>query len=143
MDTVAAMENAFENAWKAGEIPGVVLLAGDRSSGELVEFLAFTMLIDVHDPLMQFYFEDFRYYRAVGTKNPEGEGIGKDDVMWIASCTKLMTSIAVMQCVERGLLDLDADVTGLLPELKDRQVLVGWEQEEPVLEKRKGVITLR
>lgn len=35
----------------------------------------------------------------------------------IASMTKLMTSIAVLQCVEDGLLDLDADVKPLLPQI--------------------------
>lgn len=31
--------------------------------------------------------------------------------------TKLMTSVAAMQCVEAGLLDLDEPVSHLLPEM--------------------------
>jgi CubicO group peptidase (beta-lactamase class C family) len=34
----------------------------------------------------------------------EGAADMKDDtLMWVASCTKLMTTVAVMQCVEKGL----------------------------------------
>jgi len=35
-----------------------------------------------------------------------------DTLLSTASCTKLMTSIAAMQCVERGQASLDMDVGG-------------------------------
>jgi CubicO group peptidase (beta-lactamase class C family) len=38
--------------------------------------------------------------------------------MWIASCTKLITSISALQCVERGQITLDEPVGTILPELK-------------------------
>ena len=65
--------------------------------------------------------------------------------MWIASCTKLMTCIAVMQCVERSLLDLDADVTSVLHELKGLELLTGFDPEtgKPLLRKPNKAITLR
>jgi len=65
--------------------------------------------------------------------------------MWIASCTKLMTCIAAMQCVERGLLHLDADVTDILPELKDLNLLTGFHPEtgKPLLQKPTKTMTLR
>jgi len=65
--------------------------------------------------------------------------------MWLASSTKLMTSIAALQCVERGQFSLDEDITRLLPELKDIEVLKGFEAgtENPILVKATRKITLR
>lgn len=60
------------------------------------------------------------------------------------SSTKLVTSIAALQCVERGLLGLDADADALLPELGRTRVLKGFaEHGSPVLEPRQEPITLR
>ena len=50
-----------------------------------------------------------------------------DSVMWFASCTKLFTTIAALQCVERELLDLDGDITEILPEFKGVQILTGFD----------------
>jgi CubicO group peptidase (beta-lactamase class C family) len=52
--------------------------------------------------------------------------------MWLASCSKLVTTIAVLQCVERGLLHLDdaAEVDRLLPEWKNIEVLTGFSEDE-------------
>lgn len=67
-----------------------------------------------------------------------------DDVHWIASVTKFITSIAVMQCVERGLLDLDADISSILPEWKDPRILIGFdEKNEPQFRPAKRTLTLR
>lgn len=67
-----------------------------------------------------------------------------DNTMWIASCTKLMTAISVMQCVEKGLVTLDEDITRVLHEYKDAKILTGFEENgEPILEKAKTTITLR
>ena len=64
--------------------------------------------------------------------------------MWIASCTKLMTSISAMQCVERGLLTLDQDVTTVLHEFKDIDVLTGFDEDgKPQLKKSTKTLTLR
>ena len=65
--------------------------------------------------------------------------------MAIASCTKLMTSIAAMQCVERGLVALDADVVEILPELAAQGILTGFDEAtgEPIINKRQNPITLR
>ncbi|KAE8553928.1 hypothetical protein EYB25_002466 [Talaromyces marneffei] len=68
-----------------------------------------------------------------------------DTTMWIASCTKLMTAISAMQCVERGLLKLDEDVSSILPEWKTPQILVGFEDDsgKPIFKDTKNKITLR
>ena len=67
-----------------------------------------------------------------------------DTVMFTASCTKLMTTIAALQCVERGLVALDEDTGAVLPELAGLKILSGFEEGgEPVLVERKEAITLR
>jgi CubicO group peptidase (beta-lactamase class C family) len=66
--------------------------------------------------------------------------------MWLASCSKLVTTIAALQCVERGLFTLDdpADVDRLLPEWKDSEVLTGFNEDgQPVLQPAKEKITLK
>lgn len=65
--------------------------------------------------------------------------------MWIASCTKLVTTVAALQCVERGLFALDssADVDRLLPEWRDSQILTGFQEGKPILQDAKEKITLR
>lgn len=76
-------------------------------------------------------------------KNPSPLKVG--DTMWLASCTKLMTTVATMQCVEKGLLKLDEDVTSILPELKGREILEGFEKGtgRPILKPNTKPITLR
>lgn len=67
-----------------------------------------------------------------------------DMVMWIASMTKAVTSVAAMQLVEQGRLTLDAPLADLLPELRDRPVLDGFDDnDEPVLRPAARPITLR
>ena len=63
----------------------------------------------------------------------------------LASCTKLMTSIAALQCVERGQVGLDDDLGEILSELKDCDIITGFKEdtEEPILKKAENRITLR
>jgi methyl acetate hydrolase len=62
----------------------------------------------------------------------------------IASCTKAVTSVAAMQLVERGLLDLDAPVGERLPLLAQPKVLEGFDAEGgPRLRPARRPITLR
>jgi CubicO group peptidase (beta-lactamase class C family) len=63
----------------------------------------------------------------------------------MASATKLMTAIAALQCVERGQFTLDEDMTRLIPEFKDVEILKGFEEgtEKPILVKSTKKITLR
>jgi CubicO group peptidase (beta-lactamase class C family) len=119
-------EQRVEKACKDHEIPGLVMVAGDREG--------------------KFYYEKAIGNRSLKDGNPDPMPL--DAVMWLASCTKLITAVAVMQCVEKGLLKLDDDVSTILPELKDMDVLVGFEngahgKEKPILKKNSKVITLR
>jgi CubicO group peptidase (beta-lactamase class C family) len=65
-------------------------------------------------------------------------------MMWVASCTKLMTSICAMQLVERGQITLDEPVYRHIPELESFNVLTGFtDAGVPIEEKHKTPITLR
>jgi len=67
-----------------------------------------------------------------------------DATFIMASCTKLMTSIAAMQCVERGQVTLDEEVSRILPELKGLDIITGFKESgEPILVKSTIPITLR
>jgi CubicO group peptidase (beta-lactamase class C family) len=96
----------------------------------------------------------FQYSHAVGKTSSDKSDAGnakeiqEDAVFLLASQTKLLTAFAAMLVVERGLVGLDDDVAGLLPELGGQKVLVGFEDdgkggERAILEERKGAITLR
>jgi CubicO group peptidase (beta-lactamase class C family) len=69
------------------------------------------------------------------------EDMTLDNVFWIASCTKMIAGIAVMQLVEQGKLHLDdgEELEKLIPELKDTKVL----QRDGKLVEKKTKITLR
>ena len=55
-----------------------------------------------------------------------------------------MTTVAVMQCVEKGLLNLDDDVAETyIPEFKGIEVLVKMGDDGPVLKKATRKVTLR
>ena len=49
-------------------------------------------------------------------------------MFWLLSATKLMTAVAALQCVERGLILLDEDITRVLPEWKDPFILEGFDK---------------
>lgn len=67
-----------------------------------------------------------------------------DSVFWMASCTKFITAVAVMQCVERGLLKLDDPIGQILPEYAHPQILTGYtEDNKPILKPAQHSITLR
>ncbi|CAI7677736.1 unnamed protein product [Penicillium pancosmium] len=46
-----------------------------------------------------------------------------DSLCWVASMTKLVTGVAIMQLVEQSLLSLDEDARDYVPELKGIQIL--------------------
>lgn len=120
------LELRIERACKNHEIPGLVMIAGDANGNIL-------------------------YKKAFGNrslKDNKPDPMPQDAVMWLASCTKLITTVAVMQCVDKGLLKLDDDISTILTELKDVQVLVGFEkgeegEDKPILQKNTKTITLR
>jgi CubicO group peptidase (beta-lactamase class C family) len=61
--------------------------------------------------------------RSVGAPDP----MTTDTVFWIASLTKLVTSVAALQLIEGGLLTLDTPVASILPEFADLPILDGFD----------------
>ncbi|MBR4752111.1 MAG: beta-lactamase family protein [Thermoguttaceae bacterium] len=81
---------------------------------------------------------------CVGWADVESKTPMKDDSMfWIASNTKAVVAVAVMICVEEGLLDLDEPVENYLPELKNLTVERKQEDGTIVLFPEKSKVTLR
>ena len=128
----------FNKAVADGVFPGAVLHARDRSG----KCLSLQVTCDASDRLPG----NFNYSKAYG-KLALGDGapdMQTDSIMQIAACTALMTSIAALQCVERGLIRLDDDVSRLLPEIGKQEVLRGFDDaHRPKLRSRKRRIRLR
>ena len=85
------------------------------------------------------------YEGAFGTRDlAKGPDMTPDTIFRLASMTKAVTSVAAMQLVEKGKLDLDRPNGGVLPELAAPQVLEGFDNEgKPRLRSAKRPITLR
>ena len=100
-------------------VPGVVAMVTDRSEN---------------------IYEGARGARDLGTGIP----MTTDSVFAIFSTTKAITGTCVMQCVEEGLLDLDAPAKNFAPEIGRLQVLDGFDGDgNPVLRPPKRDITTR
>jgi len=89
----------------------------------------------------------FRYAKAFGSYSaePGSKPLDLETTFWLLSATKLMTAVAALQCIERGLISLDEDITRVLPEWKDPNLLEGFEpgSGKPILRKAKNKLTLR
>ncbi|KAJ8115170.1 hypothetical protein OPT61_g3128 [Boeremia exigua] len=86
------------------------------------------------------------YLAAHGTLKPApSPEVSTKTVMWLASCVKLATTIAALQCVERGLFSLDstADIERILPEWANLEVVSFDAEGHPSLAPVKEKITLR
>lgn len=117
----AKLEATLAQAVKDGKIPHVVVYATNTDGSK-------------------------QYHHAVGLQNYgiDTEPIQEDPVFMLASQTKLLTTIAALQTVEKGLITLDEDVCSHLPELAAQPILLGFDKnEKPNFQKRKSPITLR
>ncbi|KAK5197663.1 hypothetical protein LTR92_001905 [Exophiala xenobiotica] len=104
------------------KIPGAVVMAAD-ASGKII-------------------YSQAEGYTSVTPE--EAKPMTIDTTFWIASCTKLLTTIAALQCVEKGDLSLDADISNVLPEWEAPEILTGFDDAgEPQLKKATNHITLR
>ncbi len=119
MIDTGAIDRALRQAVAAGDVPGVVAVAADA--------------------------QGVVYEGAFGLRHlGDGPAMTLDTVFWIASMTKAVTSVAALQLVERGLLELDAPIGALLPGLAAPQVLEGFDAEgAPRLRPARRPITLR
>lgn len=112
-------DSPFEEAFAAAALPGVA-----------------AMIVDRDGP---------RYARALGTADTaSGAPMAIDRPCQIASMTKALTSLAAMQLVEAGQLELDGPIGTLLPELANPRVLTGFDAAgQPQTRPAARAITLR
>jgi CubicO group peptidase (beta-lactamase class C family) len=82
---------------------------------------------------------------SAGHRDAQKTKVAADDnIIQIASMTKLITTIGALQLVERGVLDLDTPITAYVPQLSELQVLEGFdEQDNPILENADRAPTVR
>ena len=86
------------------------------------------------------------YCHAVGRRAlaPAARPMERDTVFAMASMTKLITTIAALQLVERGRVRLDQDVAPQLPVLAAQPILTSFGDDGvPLLKPRRKPITLR
>ena len=96
--TTTSIDEVLQNAVSRGDVPGVVAMAANED-GPIYEGAAGVRSVDADDP------------------------ISADTMLRVASMTKMVTTVAALQLVERGAIDLAAPVAAYLPEFADVQVL--------------------
>lgn len=86
-----------------------------------------------------------QYLGASGARDRETDSeMTPDTLFYIASMTKAITSLAALQCVDAGLLELYAPITSVLPSLDAAPVLKGYDNNgEAILQPSTQPITLR
>ncbi|KAI9163528.1 beta-lactamase [Paramyrothecium foliicola] len=83
-------------------------------------------------------------YLGSPSSTVNGRPVDAQTVFALASYTKLPTSIAALKVVEEGLIGLDDDVAGVLPDLAKQQILTGFTSDgAPILQPRQNRLTLR
>ena len=84
------------------------------------------------------------YEGAAGRLSVYGDAPARVDTMFrIASMTKALASVAVLQLIESGRLGLEDPVESVLPELADLQVLDGFDGDTPRLRPATSQPTIR
>jgi CubicO group peptidase (beta-lactamase class C family) len=85
------------------------------------------------------------YAHAAGRRAVDADApMDADTIVWLASMTKAVTSVAALQQVEQGRLSLDGDLSGLIPEFRDLKVLDGFGADgAPQFRPAQRAITLR
>jgi CubicO group peptidase (beta-lactamase class C family) len=118
MATRTSVDDVLQAAVDAGDVPCVVAMAGDR--------------------------DGVIYEGAAGERTPgSGEMVGSDTMFRIASMTKMVATVAALQLVERGELDLDDTIETYLPEFGELQVLEGFDGEAPRMRAPASKATVR
>ncbi|OHW89722.1 beta-lactamase family protein [Colletotrichum incanum] len=119
---MSSFEEYISEAVRNDILPGAVLYAKDKSG-------------------------EFDYSKIVSPTSPSHlPPLQPSTTLFLASATKLITTVAVLQLVEGGLVTLDEDISNHVPALASQQVLTGFEDGEegkPILEPRRNPLTLR
>jgi methyl acetate hydrolase len=101
----AAIDRMFQAAVDKGEIPGVVAAVTNR--------------------------DQIVYLKAFGKQDvARGIAMSTDTVFRIASMTKPVTSVGIMMLYEQGKLKLDDEAGTYVPSMKDRQVVMTFNENE-------------
>ncbi|KAI1655509.1 beta-lactamase/transpeptidase-like protein [Daldinia decipiens] len=104
------IERLYEDAIASGLLPGVSVIAGDKYGNEI-------------------------YSKSFGKASlKEGTDLPYTDstISSIASMSKLMTAVAVLQCVQDGTLDLDKDIKALLPNIGKYGIITGFDDDKNI-----------
>lgn len=119
---MSALEQPFRDAIAAGKIEGAILEGRSTSGQSYTSVLGNRTLLD-------------------GATKP----LETSNLIFLASATKLLTTIAALQCCEKGLLSLDGDQAANLPNIAEKGVLLRYDDAtgEPVYEPLKKPLSLR
>ncbi|KXX75742.1 Acyltransferase LovD [Madurella mycetomatis] len=101
------IDDVYEDAIASGMLPGVSVIAGDKDGNIL-------------------------YSKSLGRaslKVGRTDAFTESTICAIASMSKLMTSVAVLQAVEQGKLELDRDVRPMLPEMGKYGIITAFVDE--------------
>jgi methyl acetate hydrolase len=104
----ASIDQVLQAAVDNGDVPSVAAVAADRDG---------VVYRGAAGP------------RAAGSPDP----LTVDTHFRIMSMTKMVATVAALQLVEQGKLDLDAPIDSYRPEFADVQVLDGWDGDTPKL----------
>jgi methyl acetate hydrolase len=103
-----AIDKVLQEAVDSGGVPHVAAIAPDR--------------------------DGVIYQGAAGPRDvSQGDPVTTDTLFRIMSMTKMPCTVAALQQVEQGNLDLDAPVASYCPEFAELQVLTGFDGDTPVL----------
>ena len=130
---VAALVVFSQNATKSGNQIDQVL----RNAVNEKKVPGIVAMVSVADKIT--------YQGAVGMRDStKNIPMTPDSIFRIASMTKPITSVAVMQLVESGHVKLDAPASTYLPELSEVQVLEGFDATgKPILRRPRSIPTVR
>ena len=117
MDT-AGIDGLLDQAVASGALPGVVAIVGDRD-GTLYEGVCGRLSVENDEPA------------------------SADTMFWIASMTKAVVSVAVLQLIERGELELEQPVADIMPAFGELPILEGFDADVPRLRAATRPVTLR
>jgi methyl acetate hydrolase len=104
----SAIDQVLEQAVAAGAVPNVVAIAADR--------------------------DGIIYEGGAGSRVPGEAGtVNADTHFRIMSMTKMVATVAALQLMEQGKLDIDAPIEEYCPQFNEVQVLEGVDGDRPVL----------
>lgn len=120
MSSSASLDTQFQSAISSGKVAGTVALAA-KADGTVLYNGVFGE-------------------RRIGSGQPMTE----DTVFWIASMTKAITCVGMLQLIERGKAAMDQPAAELLPALANPQLLTGFDANgQPQLRPAEKAITIR